>query len=209
MDGTLIDSMWMWGSIDERFLSERGFDVPEGLQKTIEGCSIHETAVWFIENYGFTETPDELCDIWTAMAEDAYKNEVKPKKGAIDFLKKLRELGIKTAIASSNTTDLIEVNLKSCGLSPYIDVYFSGCMIKCGKPAPDIYLEAAKALGVDPSRCLCFEDIVKGLQAGKSAGMKCACIKDDFCLDSKEEIDELADYYFNDFYEALLLAGDR
>ena len=209
MDGTLIDSMWMWGSIDERFLRERGFEVPDGLQKIIEGCSIHETAVWFIENYNLPETPEELCDIWTNMAIDAYKNDVKPKVGAMEFLKKLKELGIKTAIASSNTTDLIETTLESCGLAPYIDVYFSGCMIKCGKPAPDIYLEAAKALGVKPERCLCFEDIVKGLQAGKAAGMTCACIKDDYCLDKPEDIAALADYRFDDFYEAFALITDR
>ena len=203
MDGTLIDSMWMWKDIDIEFLGARNIEMPDDLQKSIEGFSITETAEYFIRTFGFTDTVEELKTIWNDMAIEAYKTKVKAKPGVIEFLKELRKRKIKIGVATSNSTVLMDVGLEGCGLSEYIDVAFSGCMVPHGKPAPDVYLETAAALLVDPKKCLCFEDVAKGLEAGKAAGMKCAAIYDESCLNTKDEMMVFADYYFNDFTEVL------
>lgn len=203
MDGTLIDSMWMWEDIDIEFLGKHGIQMPSTLQKDIEGQSITQTAIYFIETFNLKYTVDELKDIWNNMAIEAYKHKVPAKPGVIEFLKELKSRNIKIGVATSNSTELMNVALEGCGLKEYVEVAFSGCMIPNGKPAPDIYLITAEHLGVEPSRCLCFEDVGKGLEAGRAAGMKCAAIYDESCLNTKEEMLALSDYYFNDFYEVL------
>lgn len=203
MDGTLIDSMWMWKDIDIDFLGERGIPLPEDLQKSIEGLSITETAEYFIKRFGFSDSPEELKNIWNEMAREAYQTKVPPKPGVIEFLEELRKRNIKIGIATSNSTDLMDTALDGTGLRKYIDAAFSGCMVPHGKPAPDVYLITAEHLGVDPKRCLCFEDVAKGLEAGRAAGMRCAAVYDESCLDTKEEMVSLSEYYFNDFYQAL------
>ena len=76
----------------------------------------------------------------------------------------------------------------------------TGCDVAHGKPSPDIYLAVADALKVDPKRCLVFEDIIPGIQAGKNAGMKVCAVEDAYSLQEKESKQALADYYINDFY---------
>ena len=203
MDGTLIDSMWMWKDIDIEFLSKRGIDMPDDLQKCIEGQSITQTAEYFIERFGFKDSPEDLKNIWNEMAKEAYKNKVPAKPGVFEFLEELKRRNIKIGVATSNSTELMDVALNGTGIIGYVDVAFSGCMVPNGKPAPDVYLITAKTLGVDPAKCLCFEDVGKGIEAGRAAGMRCAAVYDESCLDTKETMMALSDYYFNDFNEAL------
>lgn len=203
MDGTLIDSMWMWKDIDKEFLAERGIEMPSDLQKCIEGQSITQTAEYFINRFGFTDTVEDLKNIWNEMAKEAYLTKVPAKPGVFDFIKEVKKRGLKVGVATSNSTELMNIALEGTGLGKYIDVAFSGCMVPHGKPAPDVYLITAEALGVDPTRCMCFEDVAKGLEAGRAAGMRCVGIYDDSCLDTKDEMIALSDYYFDDFNEAL------
>lgn len=203
MDGTLIDSMWMWKDIDIEFLGVRGIEMPDDLQKSIEGQSITQTAEYFIERFGFDDSPEDLKNIWNEMAKEAYKNKVPVKPGVFEFLEEIKNRNLKIGVATSNSTELMNIALEGTGLSKYIDVAFSGCMVPCGKPAPDVYLITAETLGVDPKRCICFEDVAKGLEAGQAAGMRCVGIYDESCLDTKEEMLSLSDYYFESFVEAL------
>lgn len=203
MDGTLIDSMWMWKDIDIEFLAKRGIEMPSDLQKSIEGQSITQTAEYFINRFGFSDTVEELKNIWNEMAKEAYQTKVPAKPGVFDFINEIKKRGLKVGVATSNSTELMNIALAGTGLEKYIDVAFSGCMVPHGKPAPDVYLITAKTLGVDPTRCICFEDVAKGLEAGRAAGMRCVGIYDESCLDTKEEMMALSDYYFNDFQEAL------
>ena len=159
LDGTLVDSMWMWKDIDLEFLGERGLELPPTLQKEIEGMSFNETAELFIERFNLTETKDELKVIWNDMAYDKYAHVVRPKPGIIRFLDRARKAGYKMGIASSNSIELINAALANYDLFDYFDCIVSANDVPRGKPFPDVYLTVAKRLGVDPSRCLVFEDI--------------------------------------------------
>ena len=79
----------------------------------------------------------------------------------------------------------------------------TACEVKQGKPAPDVYLEAASRLGVQPGRCLVFEDVPMGILAGKHAGMKVCAVEDKFSAAQREEKRELADYYITDYRQVL------
>lgn len=201
LDGTLVDSMWMWRDIDEEFLTQRGIALPEDLQSAIEGMSFTETAVYFKEHFGLTESVDELKNIWNAMAMDKYKHSVPYKDGAREFLKYLKENSIKTGIATSNSPELVDAVLTALDMKNYIDVIVTACSVEHGKPWPDVYLKAAELLEVAPDKCLVFEDISAGIMAGKKAGMEVCAIWDEYSNDQDDEKRAFADYYVKSYNE--------
>ena len=203
LDGTLVDSMWMWKQIDIEFLGRYGYECPEDLQKVIEGMSFSETAVYFKERFQIPLSLDEIKACWVQMSIDKYRYEVPLKPGALEFLKFCKENGIRTGIATSNGREMVDAVIESLRLEEYLDVITTACEVKAGKPEPDIYLEVAKRLSVVPSECLVFEDIPAGIIAGKRAGMQVIAVEDDFSKAMKEEKCRLADGFIADYFDLL------
>ena len=201
LDGTLVDSMWMWRNIDMEFLAERNLPYEEDLQDKIEGMSFTETARYFQEYFKLTETLEELKQIWNEMAIEKYRHEVPLKEGAGEFLEYLKENNIKMGIATSNSSELVQAVDDAHGLSRYISCVITACSVNKGKPAPDVYLEAARQLHVNPGDCLVFEDLVKGMEAGKNAGMRVCGVEDDYSLGQRERKRKTCDYYIRSFLE--------
>lgn len=200
LDGSLVDSMWMWKAIDIEYLGKFGIPLPEDLQSKIEGMSFSETAVYFKEHFHITDSLEKIKNDWNRMAWDKYEKEVPLKPGIPEFLEGCSKHGIKLGIATSNSRQLVENIVSVHKLRDYFSCIMTGCDVAHGKPSPDIYLAVADALKVDPKRCLVFEDIIPGIQAGKNAGMKVCAVEDAYSLQEKESKQALADYYINDFY---------
>lgn len=203
LDGSLVDSMWMWHEIDIEYLGRYQLSVPDDLSQKIEGFSFSETAQYFKERFLLPDSIDEIKRTWNEMAWDKYMNEVPLKPGAGEFLKLCRKRGIKLGIATSNSRELVTNVADVHGLHDYFSCILTGCDVGRGKPAPDIYLEVARRLEVAPEHCLVFEDIIPGIQAGKSAGMTVCAVEDAYSADQAQEKKELADYYIRDFYDVL------
>lgn len=203
MDGTLLDSMWMWQEIDIEYLNRFGIPIPDALQEKIEGMSFSETAVYFKERFGLPDSLDTIKADWNAMACDKYRYEVPFKEGAQEFLTLLRSLGKKLGVATSNSRELVEHAAQALSLYDYFSCIMTACEAKKGKPAPDIYLMVADKLQVLPERCLVFEDILPGIQAGKAAGMQVCAVEDAYSADIRNAKQELADYYITTYYELL------
>ena len=166
LDGTLVDSMWLWHDIDLEFLGERGIALPETYQKDIEGMSFTETAVYTKDLFQLPESVEELKEIWNRMAIEKYTYEVPFKPGAEEFLKYCRTKGITVGIATSNSRGLVEAVAGALHFEDYIQEIVTACEVEHGKPAPDVYLEAASRLQAQPERCLVFEDVPMGILAG-------------------------------------------
>lgn len=204
LDGTLVDSMWMWKQIDIDYCKKCNVDMPLDLQKEIEGLSMRETAVYFKENLNIDHSIEEMMSDWNDMARQTYTYDVDFKIGCKDFLDNLKNNGIKTGIATSNSRELLNAVTAALNLEDYIDCFKTGDEVGRGKPAPDIYLAVADELGVAPEECLVFEDIIPGLQAGINAGMKTCAVADDYSKDVDDEKRELADYYIVDYRDERL-----
>lgn len=201
LDGSLVDSMWLWKDIDVAYLGRFGLSVPEDLQAEIEGMSFSETAVYFKERFQIPSSVEEIKEEWNRMAWDLYTHQVPLKAGAEEFVKHCHKNGIRLGIASSNSRALIENVLSVHGIIDDFSCIVTACDVEKGKPAPDVYLEAARLCGVKPERCLVFEDIVPGIMAGKAAGMKVCAVEDEYSMYQKDEKRRLADYYIRDYEE--------
>lgn len=202
LDGTLIDSMWMWKTIDIEYLGRYGIDIPGDLAQSIEGKSFSETAEYFKERFCIPDSVDGIKSSWNDMAHDIYTHRVALKQGAFSFIDRLKRNGVKLGIATSNSRELTECVLKARNIIDYFGAIVTGCDVGKGKPNPDVYLKAADILCVQPSDCLVFEDIPQGIMAGINAGMTTCAVDDEYSALLEQEKKRLADYYIYDYNEA-------
>lgn len=175
MDGTLLDTQKV-------FIP--AFDYASKLQNIklqpnclIDVCGMNDAGrrEYMLKNYPGIDTEKFDKDIFEYAAEHKV---VKFKKGAMELLKFLKENGIKTAVASGSYTKDVVNNLSKLDATEYFDVLIGGEQVENGKPFPDIYLLAAKMLGIKSCDCFAFEDSPNGIRAASSAGMKCFGIED-------------------------------
>jgi HAD superfamily hydrolase (TIGR01509 family) len=201
LDGTLVDSMWIWRDIDIAYLKRHGAALPDNLQQQIEGMSFSETALYFKELFNIEDDVEKIKSDWNEMAVEKYSTEVPLKEGAARLLAYGKAKGLKMGIATSNSAELVGRIAAVHNLGAYITVIKTSCEVATGKPAPDIFLLVARELGVAPEHCLVFEDIVPGIIAAKSAGMRVCAVEDPYSRDTRAEKMRLADYYINSFNE--------
>lgn len=201
LDGTLIDSVWVWKEIDIEYMRQKALDLPEDLQTCIEGMSFTETALYFKERFNIEGTVEEIKEEWHCMAEAYYMNKIPLKEGVHDMIQLIRSKGIKLGVGTSSSQALTKTILKKHNLLHYFDVIVTSCEVKKGKPHPDVFLKAAERLAVKPEKCLVFEDTYAGVLAAKQANMKVFAVEDECSLPNKEKIMELADRYITGFIE--------
>lgn len=203
LDGTLIDSMWVWEKLDEQFLGDLNIPIPEDMNKELEGKSFTETAIYFKDRFKLEMSVEEIKQSWNEIARDFYIHKVPLKKGVREFLEGLSQQGIKMGIATSNSIELVHAVLKALDIEKYFSQIKTSCEVGKGKPFPDIYLKVAEDLEVEPSRCLVFEDIPNGVRAGKNAGMTVYGVLDRQGMELWEETKNLADGHIEDYYQLM------
>ena len=204
LDGTLIDSMWVWVAIDKEYLKKYNLKEPDGFYENMEGKSYVEVARYYQEIFPeLSLTLDEIMDEWTKMAHEKYMTQVPLKEGAKSFLKEVRRQGIRTGIATSNSKEMVMDTLKALEIDDLFDSVRSACEVAAGKPSPDVYLLVSEDLEIHPEKCLVFEDVPMGILAGKYAGMKVCAIEDEFSKAQEDKKRELADYYIKDYNDII------
>ncbi len=203
LDGTLIDSMWLWKQIDIDFLGRYGISLPTDLQASICGMSFRETADYFKMRFNLPLEAEAIMNEWNRMAFKLYTESVPLKKGARRFLQFLKKHDIMTGIATSNSQELVVAAASALDILKYLDEIHNCCEVSKGKPSPMIYLHVAECLNCRPEECLVFEDLCVGIEAGLNAGMRTCAVEDNFSANEREEKKKLAHYYINDYDELL------
>jgi HAD superfamily hydrolase (TIGR01509 family) len=206
LDGTLIDSMWLWEKVDIDFLKLRGHELPIDLKENIEHLSFIDTAKYFKERFNLPDGIEDIMAEWNSMAFEEYANNVSLKSGAKEYLHNLKLKGIKLALATSNSVPLLEAVLKNNGIYEYFDVITTTSEVSRGKNFPDIYLLSAEKLHVNPTECVVFEDILPAVLGAKMAGMKVVAVHDLYSEYQKNDIMASADYYIFK-YDDVSIAG--
>lgn len=203
LDGTLIISSHVWGDIDRKFLSKRGFDVPEDYFKRISCMNFREGADYTIERFGLDESAEDIIAEWFSMARYEYEHNIRMKSGAAEYLRALKSNGIKLALATASSPLLYEPVLKNNGVFDLFDAFASTEEVCRSKEFPDVYIYAAGKLGTELRSCAVFEDVIEGVRSARSCGaFTCACLDGYYACDH-EEMKRTADMYFREYGELL------
>ena len=165
--------------------------------------SFAETAVYFREHFGITDSLEKIQSDWNDMAIDFYRHRIGMKRGARELLTQMKERGMKIGIATSNSVELTEECLAANGVADLFDTVRTSRDTPRGKPFPDIYLSVADEWGIAPEDLIVFEDIPNGAIAGKRAGMEVIAVADDYALPRREELIRIADHFIEDFTQIL------
>lgn len=203
LDGTLIDSMWVWNKIDIEYLNKKGFTLPEDLQRDIQGLSYTETALYFKNRFQLKDTIDEIKQEWNRMAGHYYSSVINIKKGVREFLEYLKSNGYKIGIATSNYIDQTKAVLSRNGILEYFQAITTACEVPRSKAYPDIFLETARRLNVPPEKCLVFEDSLVSIGGAKAAGMQVIGVFDRHGTSSYEELSKATNHLIEDFSSML------
>jgi len=175
MDGVIINSEPQhyrgWCRIYERY----GIRIEYEKYQSVIGCTLPTLAEMVKREYGFTDkAPGELlAEYYEVMKEILSEEGNAPAEGLIPTLTELRRRGYRMVIASSAPPENILAAVKDTGIGDFIETYVSGEKVPHPKPAPDTFLEAAKAVSVSPEDCVVVEDSRNGVTAAKAAGMYC------------------------------------
>lgn len=209
LDGTLIDSMWLWKTVDIEYLKKFDLEFPDDFQDEIEGMSFTETAQYFKDRFNLPVDIESIKKEWNEMAGEYYKYKVPLKDHVKRFLDFLILNNYKTGIGTSNSKELVNMIIEKFDLKEHFGSIRTSCEVNKGKPHPDIYLKVAEDLGVKPENCLVFEDVPAGIMAAKNAGMKVCAIYDDFSKGLIEEIKTLADYYIDGYHDIIRMIEEN
>ena len=203
LDGTLLDSSWVWEKVDEKFLGDRGFQVPDDYVDEISPLGAERAAVYTIERFGLNEDKDDIVREWIEMAKKEYATEVVCKPYAKEFLEELHKLNIKMAVATSSDRELFMKTLEREGILKYFQKIVTVDEVERGKGYPDIYEEAARRIKVDPHKCLVFEDILAGVTGASLGEFNVVAVFDEKSKHNWEKIKSISKYSINDYKELL------
>lgn len=205
LDGTLLDSTWVWSRIDYDFLTKRGFQVPDDYSTAIMAMGFEEVAKYTIKRFSLQETKEEVMAEWDAMAKEAYAHQVKLKKGAKEILLWLKEQNIPAAVATSNSASLFEPCLKNLGVYDLFHSFTETGDVARGKEFPDVYLKAAKKMEAEPANCFVFEDIIPAARGAKKGGFRTVLVREPKWNYTKEEMEDVCDFAVDEIDEAIAL----
>ena len=203
LDGTLLDSSWVWEKVDEKFLGDRGFQVPDDYVDEISPLGAERAAVYTIERFGLNEDKNDIVREWIEMAKKEYAKEVVCKPYAKEFLEELHKLNIKMAVATSSDRELFMKTLEREGILKYFQKIVTVDEVERGKGYPDIYEEAARRIKVNPHKCLVFEDILAGVTGASLGEFNVVAVFDEKSKHNWEKIKSISKYSINDYKELL------
>jgi HAD superfamily hydrolase (TIGR01509 family) len=175
LDGVLLDSEQVWDDVREQLTRERGGRWHGNAQREMMGMSSIEWSRYMHDTLGLAEPPEEISAEVVRRLEERYRNQLPLLAGAREAVERLAArwpLGL----ASSSNRALIDLVLDVSGLAGFFRVTVSSEEVARGKPAPDVYLEAARRLEVAPENCAAVEDSSNGLRSAKAAGMRLIAI---------------------------------
>ena len=209
MDGLMFDTERLWDTLWEPTCRALGLEMPQDLEafftggRGLAGVKLNE----HIQKFFPQADPQVIVEKIWELAEQRFAQGVPCKPGLAELLETLEEKKLPRIVASSSPRVLIQKNLETTGMARYFDQVVCGADVRHSKPAPDIFLEAARRLGVDIRDCLVLEDSFNGVRAGHAAGAVTVMVPD--IAQPDEEIRALYNRCCKDLFEVrqLLLDG--
>jgi HAD superfamily hydrolase (TIGR01509 family) len=200
LDGVLADSEPWWSEIDKKLLSEYGVAYRGEHHRHVLGVSYRLAVEFYKKAFGLSVPTEELMRRRGEIAEEFFAKRVGLFPSTRAVLEELQQMNLRLAVATSSVSASARPFLDRHQLTAFFDVIVTGDEIEYGKPSPDIYLRAAKKLGVTATECLVIEDALSGITAAKAAGMRVAAIPDRRFVDSRD-YEKQANYLLDNLSE--------
>lgn len=175
LDGLLIQSEEVWDAVRERYVRERGGRYDEDVQRAMMGMSSPEWSRYLHDDAGVPDDPETINRQVVELMLEAYRRELPLLPGAVAAVRRAAA-AFPLALASFSNREIFEAALELAGLADCFRATVSSEEVERGKPAPDVYLEAARRLDVAPERCAAVEDSHAGIRSAKAAGMRVVAI---------------------------------
>ncbi|HML38677.1 MAG TPA: HAD family phosphatase [Bacillota bacterium] len=208
LDGTVLDSMKVWEDAPELYLESLGIKAEPGLGKTLFPMSMAEGAEFLKEHYCPDKDADAIIKGVNRIVRDFYFEQVRLKEGVGQFLKDLKQAGIKITAATTSDREFVEKALERLDILDCFDRIFTCTEIGAGKSQPDIFLAAAEYMETVPGSTWVFEDSLYAIKTAKKAGFRTVGVYDESAGEDQEEIRSLADIYLERLGDVAAFSGD-
>lgn len=197
-DGTLFDSMFVWETAGEIYLSSLGINTKENLKNSLKSMSLVQSAIYIAEKYNLKLDTQEIMDGINKTVENFYFYTVQPKQGVIELLELLKSMNVKMCIATATDRYQVEAALKRCDMDKYFSEIFTCTEVGFGKDEPIIFQKAMEHLDTSKDDTVIFEDAYHAVKTAKSNGFLTVAVYDS-SEPRQSEIRTLADCYLEDF----------
>lgn len=194
MDGTLLDSMSLWRTLDVQYLRQYGCEPEPDFQQLVATMTIDTAAEYMSEHYKLPRTPKQVADEFMALVEDYYRNVLPLKAGMLELLKAMKQQGILIMVATANEYDMTRAALERTGALQYIQGIVTCTMAKAGKDSPAVYLLGCEQLHKEKSECIVFEDSLFAIKTASENGFEVVAVYDDVAKDCWDEICKITKY---------------
>lgn len=201
LDGTILDSMFIWNDIGYKFLEMKNIKVPAGADKQFTQMSLQQAAEYYIEHFDNTATIESIINDINMLVEGFYFNEVLKKDGIEEFLEFLKKRGVKMCIATATDKYMVEKALERNGLLHYFSEIYTCNSVGAGKDTPVIYDVALEHLGTPKEDTFVFEDALYAIKTAHKAGYNVVGIKDVSEPAEPDEVKLYCNCYINKYEE--------
>ena len=176
LDGTLVDSMFIWDTFGEDYLKTLGIEPKENFAETFKTFTLEQAAEYYREHYGVTHSVGEIVNDINNMVSEIYQTRVNLKSGVKEFLKRLHKRGVKMCVATVTDRIVAEDVLKRLEVLEYFSEIFTCAEVGASKESPEIYRRALKHLETEKEETVVFEDVFHALKTAKNDGFKTAAV---------------------------------
>lgn len=202
LDGTLMDSMWIWEDYGEKFFIDTGIIPDEKLKEELVTLTLRQAAEHCVKKYNMDTTPVQLMDKINGILLDTYKNDIKTKPGVNQLLRRLKNYGVKMCVVTATDRVLAKSALVNNGIDDCIEFITTCTDTGMSKNTPDIYEYALERLGTPKEKTIVFEDAYHAVKTAKNANFTVVGVRDRWESLNEGKIKEQAYGMISDFYEA-------
>ncbi len=204
LDGTLLDSMFVWKDAGALFLCKKGIQAPNNLSEQLKAMSLSQSAHYLKNHFQLALSIPEIMEGIKGVVEKQYVEEVQLKPFVREYLQRLKTCHIRMCIVTASEYGHVEAALKRLRVWHYFDFILTCSDVGYGKDKPIIFQRAAEKWGVTIQEVIVFEDALYAVKTAKVAGFFTVGVYDDSAKEDTAEIKRIADMYTYNFNELSL-----
>lgn len=198
LDGTLLDSMWIWEKLVDNYLESIGVEPPTNLRDTLKKLSLLEGCYYIQEKCKINKSPEEINEEIENILAGYYAEKFLLKPYAIEILEELRNRSIRICLATATADHLVALAFKRLGIAEYFEFIQTSNNVGVGKKEPKFFEIAIERLNIDPKDIWVFEDALHCIISAKKCNLNVVALPDDSAKEDLDEIKKIADIYIDD-----------